>query len=125
MKKNNTEGKVRDVDTYIATAPKETRAKLSELRYIIIRAAPKAVEGISYDMPYYKYHGPIAGFAAYRNHIGFFGALPDEYKEELKAYETSKGTIRFSLDKPLPSSLIRKLVKARIKRNEARGKNRI
>lgn len=114
----------KDIDNYIAMAPKEVQAKLVQLRKIIKAVAPESSEGISYGMPYYKYHGMIAGFAAFKNHIGFFGALPEEHKQEfkLKGYETAKGTVRFPLDKPLPVALIKKLVKARVIENKAKMK---
>ena len=113
----------KDIHAYIASATKEVRAKLVQLRKVIKALAPKADEGISYGMPYYKYHGALVGFAAFKNHIGFFGVLPVVEKHklelELEGYETTKGTVRFPIDKPLPVALIKKLVKARIKKNEA------
>ena len=117
----------KDVDAYIAAAPTEARGKLAQLRKIIKAAAPKADEGISYKVPYYRYHGALAYFAAFKNHIGFFVPPPivEEHKLELKGYETAKATVRFPIGKPLPGALIKKLVKARIKRNEAARKNRI
>jgi len=112
----------KSVDEYLATVPKEARAKLAQLRKIVKAAAPDADEGISYRMPYYNYHGALVYFAAFKNHIGFFVPTPviEEHKRELRGYETAKGTVRFPIDKPLPVALIKKLVKARIKKNEAR-----
>ena len=117
----------KDVDAYIAAAPTGPRGKLGQLRKIIKAAAPKADEGISYKVPYYKYHGALVYFAAFKNHIGLFVPTPiiEEHKLELKGYETAKATVRFPIGKPLPGALIKKLVKARIKRNEAARKNRI
>ena len=117
----------KDVDAYIAAAPTEIQNKLVQLRKIIKAAAPKADEGISYKVPYYRYHGALAYFAAFRNHIGFFVPPPvvEEHKLELKGYETAKATVRFPIGKPLPGALIKKLVKARIKKNEAARNNRI
>ncbi len=112
----------KDVDDYIAAAPKEVQAKLVQLRKIIKAVAPESGEGISYGMPYYEYHGMVACFGAFKNHVGFFGALPEEHKQELKGYETAKGTVRFPLDKPLPVELIKKLVKARVIENKAKMK---
>jgi len=85
--------------------------------------APKATEVISYQIPMYKHHGMLVGFAAFKDHCSFFpGAKPvATYKDELKAYETSKGTIRFPIGKPLPAALVKKLVKARIAENEKRA----
>jgi|SRR5207248_2540695 len=117
----------KDVDAYIAAAPTEARGKLAQLRKIIKAAAPKADEGISYKVPYYRYHGALAYFAAFKNHIGFFVPPPivEEHKLELKGYETAKATVRFPIGKPLPGALIKKLVKARIKKNEKARNNRI
>lgn len=113
---------VTDVDGYIAAAPREVRAQLAGLRKTIRAAAPGAEESISYGMPFYKYRGARVSFAAFKQHIGFFGvaSVIEEYRDELEGYsQTAKGTIHFPLDKPLPVALIRKLVKARIRKNEA------
>ena len=85
--------------------------------------APKATEVISYQMPMYKQNGMVVGFAAFKDHCSIFpgSAVMDAHKEELKHYDTSKGTIRFPANKPLPAALVKKLVKARIKENEARA----
>jgi uncharacterized protein YdhG (YjbR/CyaY superfamily) len=117
----------KDVDAYIAAAPTETRDKLVQLRKIIKAAAPEAGEGISYKVPYYRYHGALVYFAAFKNHIGFFVPPPiiEEHKLKLKGYETAKATVRFPIGKPLPVALIKRLVKARIKKNEAARNNRI
>jgi uncharacterized protein YdhG (YjbR/CyaY superfamily) len=114
---------VRDVDEYLAGVPQEARATLAKLRKTIKAAAPMASEVISYQMPMYKHHGMVVGFAAFKNHCSIFpgSAVMDAYKEELKRYDTSKGTIRFPASKPLPAALVKKLVKARIKENEARA----
>src|SRR6266699_557549 len=91
----------KDVDAYIAAAPTEARSKLVQLRKIIKAAAPKADEVISYKVPYYKYHGALVYFAAFKNHIGFFVPPPiiEEHKLELKGYETAKATVRFPTGK--------------------------
>lgn len=112
----------KDVDNYVAMAPKAVQAKLLQLRKIIRAVAPESSEGISYGMPYYEYHGMVACFGIFKNHIGFFGALPEQHKKELKGYETSRGTVRFPLDKPLPVALIKKHVKARVLENKAKMK---
>src|SRR5437867_7186705 len=124
MKKRNTGAKsapARDVNEYLAGAPKEVRATLEKLRKTIKAAAPMASESISYQMPMYKHHGMVIGFAAFKDHCSIFpgAAMMDAHKEELKRYDTSKGTIRFPANKPLPAGLVRKLVKARIAENEA------
>jgi uncharacterized protein YdhG (YjbR/CyaY superfamily) len=116
----------RDVDEYLAGVPKEARATLEKLRKTIKAAAPMASEVISYQMPMYKHHGMVIGFAAFKDHCSLFpgSAVMDAHKEELKSYDTSKGTIRFAAGKPLPATLVKKLVKARIKENEARAGKR-
>lgn len=127
MKKTDaTNTPARNVDEYLAGVPKEARATLEKLRKTIKAAAPMASEGISYQMPMYKHHGMVVGFAAFKNHCSIFpgAAVMDAYKEELKAYDTSKGTIRFPVDKPLPARLVKKLVRARIKENEARAQRK-
>lgn len=111
---------VNDVDAYIAAAPKQARAQLVQLRKMIKAVAPEAEEGISYRMPYYKYYGMLAGFAAFEDHVSLFGALSDEHKEWFRRYDTAKGTIRFPIGKPLPVALIKRLIKTRMRRNEAR-----
>jgi uncharacterized protein YdhG (YjbR/CyaY superfamily) len=116
----------KDVDEYLAGVPKEARATLEKLRQTIKAAAPMASEVISYQMPMYKHHGMVVGFAAFKNHCSIFpgAAVMDAHKEELGRYDTSKGTIRFPANKPLPAALVRKLVKARIAENEARAKRK-
>ena len=113
----------KNVDEYLAGVPKEARATLEKLRRTIKAAAPMASEGISYQIPMYKHHGMVVGFAAFKNHCSIFpgAAVMDAFREELKPYDTSKGTIRFRVDKPLPATLVKKLVRARIKENEARA----
>jgi len=108
------------VDAYIASAPKEVRSKLVQLRKIIKSVASKAVEKISYGMPYYGYKGRLAYFAYAKNHVGLYVMPPviQNHKIDLKGYETSKATVRFPLNKKLPVALIKKLVKAGVKKNE-------
>ena len=110
--------KPQNVDAYIAAAPKEVQTKLNELRAAIREAAPTAEERISYRMPYYGYKGRLAYFAVFKRHIGLYVPTPviEEHKEELKDYETTRATVRLPIDKPLPVALVKKLVKARMKR---------
>jgi len=117
---------VTGVDEYLAALPDEVRATLEKIRKAIKAAAPKATEGISYQMPMYKHHGMLIGFAAFKNHCSIFpgpGTI-ERHKDELKGYETSKGTVRFPIGKPLPATLIKKLVKERIAENEAKMKQK-
>jgi uncharacterized protein YdhG (YjbR/CyaY superfamily) len=113
----------RDVDAYIAAAPNKAQPMLRQLRHVIKGAAPKAEEKISYGMPYYAYHGRLVYFAAHTNHVGLYvlGEAKDIYAKELQKYMTSKSTARFPIGQPLPVTLIKKLVKARVKENEAKA----
>jgi uncharacterized protein YdhG (YjbR/CyaY superfamily) len=108
----------RDVDAYIAAAPKELQTKLKQMRAAITQAAPGATEYISYGMPVYKYERPFIGFAAMKNHIGLYpmsGSFVGAHQKELEGYSTSKGAIRLPLDKPLPLGLVKRVVKLRAK----------
>jgi len=111
-----------NVDTYIAAAPKEVQGKLIELRATIREAAPIAVERISYGMPYYDYKGRLVYFRLAKAHIGLYIPTPviEEHKNELADYEAAQATIRFPLDKKLPIPLIKKLVTARMRKNETK-----
>jgi uncharacterized protein YdhG (YjbR/CyaY superfamily) len=122
MKKVKPGATPQTVDDYLAALPEEARATLEKLRKTIKAAAPKATEGISYQMPMYKQNGMLVGFAAFKNHCSFFpGAKPVQtFKDELKAYKTSKGTIQFPVGKPIPAGLVKKIVKSRIAENEMR-----
>jgi len=109
--------KPRTIDEYLSSVDKEKRAALQKLREAIKAAAPKAEECISYQLPAFRHSGRfLVAFGAAKNHCSFYpGARPIAvHKKELKSYDTSKGTIRFSPDSPLPATLVRKLVKTRI-----------
>lgn len=110
---------VKDTDEYIFQFPEEVQAKLQELRSIIIQAAPEAEETISYAMPAYKLKGILVYFACHKNHIGFYPASSGiaNFEKELSGYKTSKGTIQFPLDKPLPLDLIKMIVEFRVTEN--------
>jgi uncharacterized protein YdhG (YjbR/CyaY superfamily) len=112
--------KVKTVDEYLARVSDDKRAALQKLRKTIKAAAPRAEECISYQLPAYRLNGMLVAFGATANHCAFYpmsASTVAAHKEELKDYETSKGTIRFQPDNPLPASLVRKLVKARIAEN--------
>jgi uncharacterized protein YdhG (YjbR/CyaY superfamily) len=112
-----------NVDAYLRAVPSMARTTLEKVRKAIRSAAPKAKEVISYQIPIYKYNGPVAAFAAFKNHCSFYPmshAIMKAYKDELNPYDTSGVTIRFPLDKPLPAALVKKLVMAKIKENAAR-----
>jgi len=110
------------VDEYIALAEPKLKKALKEIRKTIKATAPKAEEVISYQIPGYKYHGMLVFFAGWKNHISLYPAPWDakDLKEEMSVYEGSKGTIKFPLDKPMPLTLIKKMVKYRMKDNETR-----
>ena len=111
---------IKDIDTYIANQPEKVRVVLEKLRHTIKKAAPDAEEVISYQMPAFKYHGMLVYFAAFKNHCSFFpgnAGLVLSMRDELKVYKTAKGTIQFTVEKPLPGVLVTKIVKARVKEN--------
>ena len=117
MKKSQAAPKT--IDQYIAGFPPDVRRTLKQIRSTIRKAAPAAEEAIAYQMPTFRQHGNLVHFAAFKNHIGFYPAprAIEEFKKELAAYEGSKGTVRFPLDKPLPLGLIGRMVKFRVKKN--------
>jgi uncharacterized protein YdhG (YjbR/CyaY superfamily) len=104
------------VAEYLARVPEPARGTLKKIRSVIRSVVPaEATETISYGMPSFQFKGWLVGYAAFADHCSFFpGALPKEFAREVKRFPTSKGTIRFPVDKPLPSTLIKKLVKARL-----------
>jgi uncharacterized protein YdhG (YjbR/CyaY superfamily) len=111
------------VADYLRAVPPAPRAALQKLRKTIRDAAPKATEVISYGIPGYKHHGMLLYFAAFKNHCSLFGvgaALMKTHQKALAPYKMSKGTIQFTVDNPLPTALVRTLVKARVAQNEAR-----
>ena len=111
----------RTVDEYLERVPEPARTTLNKVRTVIRSVVPpETTEGISYGIPTFKYKGMLASFGAFSDHCSLFpGAGPTiEFKNELKNFQTSKGTIRFAPSKPLPATLLRKLVKARIAENE-------
>jgi uncharacterized protein YdhG (YjbR/CyaY superfamily) len=117
-----------EVDRYLAKVPQPARSTLQKIRTMVRSAAPReATEAISYGIPAFKYNGMLVAYAAFANHCSFFpasGELLQEFAEELKDYPCSKGTIRFSVNQPLPSALVKKLVQARVAKNEAKIKAR-
>lgn len=114
---------VENVDAYIDRFPGDTQKLLNQIRAIISKAAPKAEEGIGYQMPAYNYLGPLVYFAAYEKHIGFYPTASGiaVFKEELAGYKSSKGAVQFPLDKPLPVKLITSIVKYRVKENKEKA----
>ena len=111
----------KNVDEYLAGVPEPARGTLKKIRAAIRSAVPaEAAECISYGMPAFKNKGVLVWFAAFSNHCRLFptAAVIEAFKKELKGFSTSKGTIQFPADKPLPTALVKKLVKARVAQNE-------
>src|SRR5262252_7607487 len=108
------------VDEYFSALPKKQRDILEGLRKTITQMAPKAEEVISYNMPAFKWNGMLVWYAAYKKHIGFYPRPSgiEAFKDELADYKTSKGAIQFPLEKGIPVSLVKKIVKFRLKENE-------
>jgi uncharacterized protein YdhG (YjbR/CyaY superfamily) len=114
-------GAPKSVEEYLATVPEPARGTLKKVRAAIRSAVPReATETISYGMPAFRHKGVLVWFAAFKDHCSFFptASVIEAFKKELKGYPTSKGTIQFPADKPLPTTLVKKLVKARVKQNE-------
>ena len=109
--------KFKNIDDYFSTVPEAIRNKLQKIRETIHKAAPKAEEVISYNMPAFKQNSVLVYFAVFKNHIGFFPTAKPivVFKEELAEYQTSKGAIQFPLDKKIPSGLISRIAKFRVK----------
>src|SRR5215468_270398 len=114
--------KPQTIDEYLAGLTPEKRAALDKLRRTIHTAFPRAEECISYGIPAFRLDGRVvAWFAAAAHHLSFFpGGVLEPFKEELKNYQTSKGTVRFQPDHPLPAGLVRRMIKARIARTAVR-----
>jgi uncharacterized protein YdhG (YjbR/CyaY superfamily) len=116
-------GAPKNVDEYLAGVPKPARSTLNKIR-VAIRSAvpPEATETISYGIPAFKHKRVLVWFAAFSNHCSLFptASVIEAFKNELKGYSTSKGTVHFPTDKPLPSALVKKLVKARVAQNESK-----
>ncbi|MGH8637053.1 MAG: iron chaperone [Burkholderiales bacterium] len=105
------------IDEYLARVSPGQRPVLEKIRQTIRAAAPGAEECISYQLPAFRLNGPLVGFGASANHCAFYpmsGTIVEVFKKELAGYDTSKGTIRFQPDRPLPAALVRRLVKARL-----------
>ena len=121
-RKNSFAGKPRTIDEYLAGVHAHQRPALETLRRTIRAVAPKAEECISYGLAAFRLNGrPLVAFGASANHCAFYpmnSTTVEAFRAQLKGFETSKGTIRFQADDPLPAALVRKLVKARIAEND-------
>ena len=123
--KGNVAKNNKSVEEYLAGVTEPARSTLEQVRAAIRSVVPaEATEAISYGIPTIKYNGPLVWFAAFSNHCSLFptASVIDAFKEELKPYKISKGTIQFPVDKPLPDALVKKMVKMRLA--EARKKKR-
>ena len=119
-------GAPNNVDAYLARVPHPARLTLIKMRATIRSAVPRqATETISYGIPAFKHNGVLVWFAAFLDHVSLFptAAVIQMFKDELKSFSTSKGTIHFPTDKPLPTALIKKLVKARVAQNESKKRS--
>ena len=111
------------IDIYLEALPDDVRMVLAKLRQTIKSTAPDAEELISYKMPAYKFHGMLIYFAAFKDHCSLFPgskAVINKFREELKEYSLGPGTIQFTVEKPLPATLVKKIVKERMQENTTR-----
>ena len=123
MEKSTKTRTAKNVDEYLYSLPEAVRFTLEKLRQTIKTSAPWADEVISYQIPSYKYMGPLVHFAAFKDHCSLFVVnknILQTFSKELEPYKTSGTTIHFTPDKPLPAALVQKIVKIRIRENEGR-----
>lgn len=115
--------KYASVDAYLQDTEPAKRAELERIRSIVKKLVPEAQEVISYGIPTFKYKGaPLIYFAAFKDHLSVFPGAPLEIKDKLKGYKLGKGTIQFTVDKPLPEAIIQELVASRLDVITRRGK---
>ncbi len=109
----------KNIDEYIAACAPDIQEILQKIRATIRKAAPDAVEKISYAMPCFAQQGNLVYFAAWKNHIGFYpsGSGIAQFEKELSAYEGAKGSVQFPFDQPIPYNLISQITKFRVKEN--------
>lgn len=118
--------RARNVDEYLAVLPQDVRTLLERLRQTILKAAPGIEEVLSYGMPAYKCHGIVTWFAAHTNYCGLYVRPRNKQRlaKDLKPFTASKSTIRFTVDKPLPANLVRRIVRESIRVNLEREKEK-
>ncbi|MDK2980171.1 MAG: hypothetical protein PWQ55_518 [Chloroflexota bacterium] len=111
------------IDEYMADFPAEVQAIMQRLRELVHEIAPEATEKIGYGIPTFVLGQNLVHFAGYEHHIGFYPSSSGiaNFEQELKDYETSKGTVRFPLDKPIPYDLVRRITEFRVAENRARA----
>ena len=115
------------VDAYLADVPPKERAVLKEIRAAVKDVVPDAEEKISYGMPAFTHNGNLLYYAAMKNHLSLFPgskSVVKKFATELKPFDAREGTIRFTVDKPLPITLVKKIAKMRAAENKARAKSR-
>lgn len=113
------------IDDYIKEFPMEVQDILQKIRVTIRNSAPDAEEAMSYQIPTFKLNGNLVHFAAYKRHIGFYPTSSgiENFKDEISGYKSSRGTVQFPLDKPIPYDMIKKIVEFRVKENLNKSKN--
>ena len=108
-----------EIDAYVAALDEPKRSTLEELRRSILEVIPDAEQGLSYATPAFKVQGKaVAGFAAHSKHLSYLphsGSVLSELRDDVAAYETSKGSLRFAVDQPLPKRLVKKLIATRMR----------
>ena len=111
--------KATSVENYILEFPEEVQERLTKIRTLIKKTAPKAEEVISYGMPAYKLNGMLVYFAAHKNHIGLYPMASgiSAFKKELSPYKSARGSVQFPHEEKLPTTLISKIMKFRVKKN--------
>lgn len=111
---------IENVESYIATFPKETQKLLEQIRQTIRSVAPTATEKIGYGIPTFVLNGNLVHYAGYKNHIGFYPGVAgiEKFQEELSVYKGAKGSVQFPLDQPLPLKLVSEITKFRVVQNE-------
>lgn len=116
----------KNFDDYMDRFPREVQQRLRRMRLTIKRAAPRAQERISYGIPAFTLNGMLVWFAAFKNHVGFYPRTSAifAFKKELSAYKGAKGSVQFPFDKPLPLSLISRIVRFRVKENLSKSRKK-
>ena len=118
----NSGKKPQTVEEYIEQSPAQTKRLAKELRKLILEAAPNASEKLSYGMPYYDYHGRLIYFSVREDYVGLYVmSARDVLQDEIKPYRTSKATLHFFAQDPLPTALIKKIIKTQVSLNERKN----
>jgi uncharacterized protein YdhG (YjbR/CyaY superfamily) len=114
------------IDEYLAGVAEPARGTLEKMRAVIRSAAPaETTEGIGYGLPMFKYKGSLVALGAFKNHCSLFpmgSSVLNDIAEDVKKYQVSKGTLQFPVDKPMPATLVKKIVKLRVVQNASKGR---